>query len=379
MARKAVSVALIAGDSTGREMMREVKRVIEWFRANRDLDTALSEPAYGLAALAQSGSLLSSEDMALLAETDVIVFGAAGGPEYDPQYDHLPRAVRRTGSALRLRRELGLFANLRPIRTMPASFSASPLKPAVIEGVDLLIVRELLGGLYFGEPRGVEVMADGDRRGVNTHVYLASQVRRIARLAFEFARQRRRKVCSVEKAAVMEAGQMWREEVIAVHADFPDVALEHMAVDTCAQMIIKNPRQFDVILTDNVFGDILSDCASMIVGSVGLQASACFGSRRADGRRAALYEPLDANDFHLAGKDLCNPVGAILSFALALEHSMGRPQDAAMLTAATEAALERGLRTQDLALESELPAKTSEVGDAILAELALRRTPAAQH
>lgn len=349
--------------------MREVGRVIDWFVVKRGLAVTIEETLYGLAAYRKHGSLLSSADMHRLSEADVILFGAAGGPEYDPIYDSIPRQVRRTGSALRLRKELGLFANLRPIRPLPASKEASPLKAEVIQDVNILIVRELLGGAYFGEPRGVETLANGDRRGVNTHVYLASQVRAIAEVAFIQARRRKGRVCSVEKAAVMEAGRMWREEVEAVHARFPDVELEHMAIDTCAQLIMQQPRRFDVIVTDNMFGDILSDCASAIMGSVSLQASACLSASRLAQRQQGLYEPLDATDFHLAGRNLCNPIGAILSLALAFDISMERPQDAALLADAVDAALSTGLRTSDVAPAGADPAKTSEVGDAILSAL----------
>lgn len=364
-----VRMAVLAGDGTGIEMMREVKRVIDWFARERGLAVSVEDTLYGLAAYRMHGSLLSGADLRRLSEMDVILFGAAGGPEYDPIYDSIPREVRRTGSALRLRKELGLFANLRPIRPLPPSKEVSSLKAEVIHGVDILIVRELLGGAYFGEPRGVETLANGDRRGINTHIYLASQVRAIAEVAFIQARRRKRRVCSVEKAAVMEAGQMWREEVDAVHARFPDVELEHMAIDTCAQLIVQQPSRFDVIVTDNMFGDILSDCASAIMGSVGFQASACLAPSKPGRRRQGLYEPLDATDFQLTGRDLCNPIGAILSLALALDISMERPQDAALLTQAVDAAVSSGLRTSDVVSAGAEPARTSEVGAAILSAL----------
>ena len=362
-------IAIIRGDGTGAETLREVRRILDWFVAFRALDVAIEEPLYGLAAYQEHGSLLSSDDLRRLHDVDIILFGAAGGPEYDPVYDHLPREVRRTGSALRLRKELGLFANLRPIRPLSASAEASSLKPEALRDVDLLIVRELLGGLYFGEPRGVESLPNGDRRAINTHVYLASQVRAIAEVAFENARRRQGRVCSVEKAAVMEAGLLWREEVEAVHARYPEVALEHMAIDTCAQLIVQTPRHFDVIVTDNTFGDILSDCASAIVGSVGYQASACLGGPRPGRSPLGLYEPLDMSDFHLTGLDQCNPVGAILSLAMALEISMGRPEDSALLNKAVDMALATGLRTVDVAPAGAAPAATSQVGDAVLAAL----------
>ncbi|HYM04771.1 MAG TPA: isocitrate/isopropylmalate family dehydrogenase, partial [Stellaceae bacterium] len=253
---------------------------------------------------------------------------------------------------------------------IPALAEASSLKNRVLEGVDFIIVRELSSGLYFGEPRGVERLPSGERRGVNTHVYTSSEIRRVARYAFELARTRRRRVCSVDKANVMEAGALWREEVQALHdAEFADIELSHMLVDNCAMQLVRAPAQFDVLLTDNMFGDILSDCAAMAAGSLGMLPSASLGPVGTDGRRAALYEPVHGSAPDIAGKGIANPLGAILSLALALRLSLDRADDADKVERAVRQALAAGIRTRDILHEGARLVGTREMGDAVIAAL----------
>ncbi len=363
-------VVIVPGEGIGPEVMAEARRILEWFIARQDLAIDLAEAAYGAAAYRQTGKVVPSETQAALRSADAVLFGATGGPDYDT----IPAEARREGNLLRIRRGLDLYANLRPIVAIPALAEASALKQRVLDGVDLIIVRELSGGLYFGEPRGIERLPNGDRRGVNTHVYTTSEIRRVARFAFELARTRRRRVCSVDKANVMEAGALWREEVQALRdAEFADVELSHMLVDNCAMQLVRAPAQFDVLLTDNMFGDILSDCAAMAAGSLGMLPSASLGPAGDDGRRPALYEPVHGSAPDIAGRGIANPLGAILSLAMALHISLEAPQTAALLEHAVRAALDGGARTRDIAPDGATFIGTGEMGDAILAQLA--RTP----
>jgi 3-isopropylmalate dehydrogenase len=294
------------------------------------------------------------------------LFGAIGSAEYAD----IPAVHRGVDWLLEIRRSLDLFENLRPVRTFDVLADASTLRPEVIHGVDMVIVRELAGGAYFGEPRGIEVLADGTRRAVNTIVYTTSEVERIARAAFGLARTRRGSVCSVDKANVLEVGDLWRETVQTVRDDeYPDVELRHMFVDNCAMQLVRDPRQFDVVLTENLFGDILSDCAAMLTGSLGMLPSASLGPARADGGRPALYEPIHGSAPDIVGRGWANPLGAILSFAMCLGHTLDRPDDERLLEAAVQAALERGARTRDLTSDSAAWLSTSEMADAVIGEL----------
>ena len=360
------TVVILAGEGIGPEVIAEARRILDWLVAHLDLPITAREALYGTEAFRRAGKIVPDETMAALEGADAILFGATGGPDYDA----LPAEARRAGNLLRIRRHLDLYANLRPIVALPALHAASSLKSRVLEGVDFVIVRELSGGLYFGEPRGIETLPDGERRGVNTHLYTASQIRRVARFAFELARTRGRRVCSVDKANVMEAGAFWREEVSAVQrAEFADVALTHMLVDNCAMQLVRAPAQFDVLLTDNMFGDILSDAAAMITGSLGMLPSASIGPARADGRRAALYEPVHGSAPDIAGRGIANPLGAILSLAMALRWSLDAPQAADRLEEAVRAALATDVRTRDIMHEGGRLVGTGEMGSAVLAAL----------
>jgi 3-isopropylmalate dehydrogenase len=297
---------------------------------------------------------------------DAILFGAIGSPDYA----RLPSEATKVDQLLRMRKELDLYENLRPVRTIEALAATSSLRPEVIKGCDLVIVRELTGGIYFGEPRSIQQLGDGSARAVNTCVYTTGEIERIARSALTLARVRSGRLCSVDKANVLpETSGLWRRTVQALRdAEYPDVDLTHMYVDNCAMQLVRNPAQFDVLVTENLFGDILSDCAAMVAGSLGMLPSASLGPVKSDGRRQALYEPIHGSAPDIAGKGVANPVGAILSFALCLRHSLGLPQEGARLERAVEAAIAAGARTPDIAGGAP-SGTTAEMGDAVLAAL----------
>ncbi|WP_027554266.1 3-isopropylmalate dehydrogenase [Bradyrhizobium sp. Cp5.3] len=359
------SIAVVGGDGVGPEVTAQGRRILALVAEKRSLGVKLTDGDYGIEAYEKRGRMWPEPTRVAMAEADAVLFGAIGGTSYP-----LPSELHKTDSLLAVRRSLGVFVNLRPIRTLPALYEASSLKPRVLEGVDLIIVRELLGGIYFGEPRGVETLPGGERRGVNTHVYTSSQIQRIARFAFDISRTRKGRVCSVAKENVMEAGQLWREEVQAIHdAQYPDVELTHMLVDNCAMQLVRAPAQFDVLLTDNLFGDILSDSAAMITGSLGMLPSASLGGVREGGRRGALYEPVHGSAPDIAGRGLANPIGSILSVAMMLRFSLGMPQEADLVERAVSEALESGARTIDIAIGSN-HISTVEMGDAVASKLA---------
>jgi 3-isopropylmalate dehydrogenase len=295
-----------------------------------------------------------------------VLFGAVGGPKYDA----LSFEAKPERGLLRLRKEMELFANLRPAKVFDALVDSSSLKPDLVRGLDLMILRELTGGIYFGEPRGIETLPDGQRRGINTQVYTTGEIVRIAKVGFELARKRQGRVCSVEKANVMESGVLWREEVQKLHdAEYPDVELSHMYADNCAMQLVRQPKQFDVIVTDNLFGDILSDCAAMLTGSLGMLPSASLGATDATGRRRALYEPVHGSAPDIAGKDLANPLATLLSFAMLLRYSFGLTDDADLVEKAVENVLAAGIRTADIATPGTTRVSTTSMGTALLGEL----------
>jgi 3-isopropylmalate dehydrogenase len=357
---------ILAGDGIGPEIMAEVRRVVEWFASHRGLRLDLREELFGIAAWKAHASLMREQTWNEILEADAILFGAIGSPDYDA----IPPEHRKVDNLLRMRRELDLFTNLRPIQMLPALSGASTLRPDIIAGCDMLIVRELVGGIYFGEPRGVETLEDGRRRGTNTLVYTSDEIARIARAAFQLARGRQGRLCSVDKANVLETSALWRDVVTTVGADeFPDVELNHMYVDNAAMQLVRAPRQFDVIVTENLFGDILSDCAAMVAGSLGMLPSASLSSPDEQGRRHALYEPIHGSAPDIAGKGIANPIGAILSFALCLRHSLGLPQEAERLETAVANTIAQGARTADIASAGERALSTVEMANAVLAAL----------
>jgi 3-isopropylmalate dehydrogenase len=356
-------VAVVGGEGIGPEVTAQSQRILGWFAAQRAVPLVMREAQYGLIPYLATGKVLPDDTAEAMDEADAILWGATGGPETK----EVPAAARKAGGLLGLRSKYDLYANLRPVRANPALSESSPLKARVLKDVDFVIIRELTGGIYFGEPRGIDTLADGQRRGFNTEQYTTSQIRRVARSAFELARTRKGKVCSVDKANVLETSVLWREEVTALHAEeFSDVELSHLYVDNAAMQIVRQPSQFDVMVTGNIFGDILSDCAAMASGSLGMLPSASLGPADRFGRRKALYEPVHGSAPDIAGKGVANPLGSILSVAMMLRLTLERPEDADLLEKAIEVALAGGARTADIAEAGALPLSTKEMGDAVL-------------
>ncbi|MCP5088018.1 MAG: 3-isopropylmalate dehydrogenase [Rhodobacteraceae bacterium] len=360
------SLLILAGDGIGQEVMAEVKRIIDWFGEKRDITFDVSEDPVGGAAYDAHGTPLHDDTMAKAQEVDAVLLGAVGGPKYDD----LDFSVKPERGLLRLRKEMDLFANLRPAQCFDALADFSSLKKDVVAGLDIMIVRELTSGSYFGEPRGI-FEEDGQRVGINTQRYTEAEIDRVARSAFELARRRNNKVCSMDKANVMESGILWREVVTAVHqADYADVKLSHMYADNGAMQLVRDPKQFDVILTDNLFGDILSDCAAMLTGSLGMLPSASLGAPMENGHPKAMYEPVHGSAPDIMGQGKANPCACILSLAMALRYSFDQGEEADRLERAVESVLANGVRTGDLMqADGGTPVSTSEMGDAILEQL----------
>jgi 3-isopropylmalate dehydrogenase len=359
-------ILVLPGDGIGPEVMNQVIRVAEWFDKKRIASFDLAEDLVGGAAYEAHGTPLHNDTMARALHSDAVLFGAVGGPKWES----LPFALRPERGLLRLRKEMDLFANLRPALVFDALADASSLKPELVRGLDIMIIRELTGGIYFGEPRGVTTLPDGQRRGINTQVYTTNEIVRVARVAFELARKRRNKVTSVEKANVMESGELWREEVQKLHdAEYADVELAHMYADNCAMQLVRNPKQFDVIVTDNLFGDILSDCAAMLTGSLGMLPSASLGAPDASGRRRALYEPVHGSAPDIAGKGIANPLACLCSFSMMLRYSFDLKDEADLVDNAVTRILDQGIRTGDIAQPGMKTVTTTEMADALLKEL----------
>ena len=351
-----MNIAVLPGDGIGTEIMAQAVKVLR----RLELPLELQEAPVGGSGYDASGDPLPEATLRLARDADAILFGAIGGP----QYDALPRDKRPERGLLRLRKELGLFANLRPARVYPELAQASSLKPELVAGLDLLIVRELTGDIYFGEPRGIATLANGEREGVNTMRYRESEILRIARVAFEAARKRGRKLCSVDKANVLETTELWRQVVGALGKDYADVELSHMYVDNCAMQLVRQPKQFDVIVTGNLFGDILSDEASMLTGSIGMLPSASL-----DERGKGLYEPIHGAAPDIAGKGVANPLATIISAAMMLRYSLQRATEADRVEAAVRKVLQAGLRTGDIYTAGMRKVGTQEMGDAVAAAL----------
>lgn len=358
------SILLLPGDGIGPEAVDELVKVMDWFSSHRGIEFDITRDDIGGAAYDRYGTPLADDTLAAAKEADATIMGSVGGP----QWDNVERHLRPEAGLLTLRKELDLFANLRPATCMPALATASSLKEELVSGLDILILRELTAGVYFGEPRGIETTADGRRRALDTQVYFESEIERLLRVGFELAGKRNNKVHSVEKANVMESGVFWREIATRVGKDYPDITLEHMYADNCAMQLVRQPKQFDVIATDNLFGDILSDCAAMLTGSLGMLPSASLGAE-IDGKRAALYEPVHGSAPDIAGQGKANPLATILSFAMCLRFSLNRGDDADMLEAAVDRLLANNVRTVDIAAAGVAPVSTSAMGDALIKEL----------
>jgi 3-isopropylmalate dehydrogenase len=359
-------VLLLPGDGIGPEIMRECRRIMDWFARRQGISFETGEDLVGGAAFDRHGTPLTDATMEKALASDAVLFGAVGGPRYDA----LPFEQKPERGLLRLRKELGLFANLRPAKVFDALVDSSSLKPELVKGLDIMILRELTGGIYFGEPRGIETLEDGQRRGINTQVYTTGEIRRVARVGLELARKRQGRACSVEKANVMESGVLWREEVQKVRdEEFSDVELTHMYADNCAMQLVRQPKQFDVIVTDNLFGDLLSDCAAMLTGSLGMLPSASLGAPGADGRRKAMYEPVHGTAPDIAGQNAANPIAMLQSFSMMLRYSFDRDDAADLLDGAIGKVLASGLRTADIMQPGMAKVSTSTMGESIVREL----------
>ncbi|MCJ8335025.1 MAG: 3-isopropylmalate dehydrogenase [Epibacterium sp.] len=359
------SILILPGDGIGPEVMGEVRKIIGWFGDKRDIQFDVSEDLVGGAAYDAHGVPLHDDTMAKAQGVDAVLLGAVGGPKYDD----LDFSVKPERGLLRLRKEMDLYSNLRPAQCFDALADFSSLKKDIVAGLDIMIVRELTSGVYFGAPRGI--FEEGNERvGINTQRYTESEIERAARSAFELAMRRNKKLCSMEKANVMESGILWREVVTRVSADYPEIELSHMYADNGAMQLVRAPKQFDVILTDNLFGDILSDCAAMLTGSLGMLPSASLGAPMANGRPKALYEPVHGSAPDIAGEGKANPIACILSFAMALRYSFDLGSEADRLEKAVEQVLADGVRTADLLGEAGVtPVSTSEMGDAVIGAL----------
>jgi 3-isopropylmalate dehydrogenase len=348
-------IAVLAGDGVGQEIVPEAVKLLKAVGERFHHTFEFVEGLVGGQAIDRMGVPLPDETLALAKKSDAVLLGAVGGPKWEG----LEYKLRPERALLGLREQLGLFANLRPAKLYPMLADASTLKRDVIEGIDLLVVRELTGGIYFGKPKGIEKTAEGER-GVNTEVYTTQEITRIARVAFEAARKRRRKVTSVDKANVLESSELWRRVVIQVHRDYPDVELSHMYVDNCAMQLIRNPKQFDVLVTTNLFGDILSDEAAMLTGSIGMLPSASVGTK------AGMYEPIHGSAPDIAGKNLANPIATIASAAMLLAYQLRLDKEAEAVEQAIVRTLEQGSRTKDIQGPGTKLVGTKEMGDAVL-------------
>jgi 3-isopropylmalate dehydrogenase len=352
-------IAVLPGDGIGREVTPEAVRVLEAVGRTAGVGFEFEEALVGGAAIDATGQPLPPRTLELCQASHAILFGSVGGPKWDDA----PHERRPERGLLALRKELDLYANLRPAKCFPMLVDASPLKRSVVEGTDLMVIRELTGGLYFGEPRGVERFADGGARAINTMAYTSREIERVARVGFDVARKRRRRLASVDKANVLVVSQLWREVVNRVAKDYPDVTLDHVLVDNCAMALVHRPTQFDTLVTENTFGDILSDEAAILAGSMGMLPSASLGGR------VGLYEPVHGTAPDIAGRGIANPIAAILSAAMLLRYSLDLGPHADRVERAVTRALEAGRRTADIAQAGEKVIGTREMGDAIVREL----------
>jgi 3-isopropylmalate dehydrogenase len=354
-----MKIAVLPGDGIGPEVIEQAVKVLQVL-VRDGLPLEMEYAAIGGAGYDEAGDPLPEATLTLARAADAVLLGAVGGPRYDT----LARPLRPEQGLLRIRKELNLFANLRPVRVYPELAGASTLRPEVVSGLDLMIVRELTGDLYFGQPRGIHINADGEREGYNTMRYAESEVRRVAHIGFQIAMKRGKKLCSVEKANVLETSELWREVVIETARDYPDVALSHMYVDNAAMQLVRNPKQFDVILTGNIFGDILSDEASMLTGSIGM-----LGSASLDAASKGMYEPIHGSAPDIAGQDSANPLATILSAAMMMRYTFKQDEAADRIERAVSTVIAQGLRTQDIYTQGHQRVGCAAMGDAVVAAL----------
>lgn len=359
-------ILLLAGDGIGPEVSLEARKVLNWLGEHRNFDHHITEDLVGGCCYDAHQCAVRDETVADALASDAVMLGAVGGP----QYDNVPRDARPEAGLLRLRKDLQLFANLRPAIVLKALVDSSTLKRDVIEDLDIMILRELTGGVYFGTPRGMEILPDGSKRCVDTQAYNEHEVKRIFDVGVDLARQRGKKIHSVEKANVMETGAFWRDVVTKRHGEIAsDITLEHMYADNCAMQLVRNPKQFDVIVTDNLFGDILSDTAAMCTGSLGMLPSASLGAADANGQRKSMYEPVHGSAPDIAGKSLANPCAMILSVSMMMRYSFNRGDDADVITDAINNVLSQNIRTGDIADKDSKIVSTAQMGDAIISEM----------
>jgi len=360
------NLLVLPGDGIGPEVTAQALRIVDWLAKNRSVGFDVNEGLIGGAAYDVTGTPFPDETLAAAKQSDAVLLGAVGGPKWDD----LDFSLKPERGLLGLRKELELFANLRPAVVFGPLAEASSLKSELVTGLDIMIVRELTGGIYFGEPRGIETLADGSRVGINTEIYSTAEIRRVGKVAFELARKRGGLVHSLDKANVLESGMLWREEIQALHdAEYPDVELQHMYADNAAMQLVRAPKQFDVMVTTNLFGDILSDCAAMLTGSLGMLPSASLGETDADGFSQGLYEPVHGSAPDIAGQELANPLAQVQSLAMLLRYSLGAAEEADLIGQAVIAVLELGLRTADIMQPGMTKVSTAMMGDALLAEL----------
>ena len=359
-------ILILPGDGIGREVMSEVLNIINWMTKNKSVSFDISERLVGGTAYDKEGDSISDATMQEALDSDAVLFGAVGGPKWD----NVERHKRPEAALLRLRKEMDLFANLRPAVVFDALADSSSLKTELIKGLDILILRELTSGVYFGKPRGVEKISEKEEKAFDTQLYTTSEVERIGRVGFDLSRKRSNRLTSVEKANVMETGMFWRKIITDLHKrEFSDVELNHMYADNCAMQLVRFPKQFDVIVTDNLFGDLLSDCAAMLTGSLGMLPSASLGSIDSKGKRSGMYEPVHGSAPDIAGQDKANPLAMILSFAMMLKYSFDMSEDAVLIEQAVQNVLSKGLRTLDIKKDNQNAITTKEMGKAVIQEL----------
>ena len=358
-------VLVLPGDGIGPEVVAQVRRIMDWMETAGLASFEVEEALLGGAAIDATGGPYPQETLDLALKADAVMLGAVGGPKWDD----LPFDKKPERGLLGIRRDMGLFANLRPAIVFDELADASSLKHEIVAGLDIMIVRELTGGIYFGEPRGIETLPDGTRKGLNSLVYTSPEVERIGRVAMDLAMKRDKHVTSVDKANVLECTVLWREEMIKVHKDYPEVKLDHLYVDNASMQLVRNPKQFDVIVTTNMFGDILSDCAAMLTGSLGMLPSASLGAKQADGKVPSLYEPVHGSAPDIAGQDLANPLAQVLSFSMMLRYSFDMAEAADRVENAVKQVLREGKRTGDIMQPGMEKVGTTAMGDALIAAL----------